>query len=194
MKKTVVFDLDSTLVYCFRIDTNSSFEAYEKLKRHPNYSKIKDKVFKCEVVDCLDNEKKGVGKLRTFVVFLRPHVKELIQSISKNYNIDIWSAGQMRYVWMLNYYIFSSHCNVRNIYSFSDCIITENSVSKNLKSKNYDMENTTIIDDREDVCEENKGSSFNISPFEPNVYNPEKFFEDYFKDNALIDIKNFLEK
>lgn len=193
MKKTVVFDLDSTLAHCFFIDKIENLSAFEKLKTNKNYDKIKDHVHKCQLIDCMDKDKKGVGKLRTVVVFLRPNLKELLKTISKKYEIDIWSAGEMRYVWMLNHYIFSSHYNVRNIYSKRDTIITNNAVSKNLKSKNYDISNTVIVDDRPDVCLENQGYSINIPRFEPNVFDPSSFFETYFRDNSLITLRNFLD-
>ena len=55
------------------------------------------------------------------------------------------------------------------------------------------METCIIIDDREDVCRENEGSSIKIPAFNPNVLELDNFFRDYEQDDYLLQLKNWIE-
>lgn len=190
VKKKFVFDLDSTLAFCYFIDRNENREAYLEIKNDSRFESIRQYVFEYKLVDCFDSDKKGVGRIHNVVVFLRPYIRELSEYLKNRFSVDIWSAGEMRYVYMLNSVIFPENegHQTEQIYTKQNTIIEEKTVIKNLESQGYNLSNCLIVDDRKDVVENNRNNGIQIPAFNLNVKNKDKLYKKYQNDNALLQL------
>ncbi len=171
--KKIILDMDSTVVHCIFKKQLVSQKDIDFFDRICEIEELRDRVFKYTLIDSSDSKPKGVGKKDELLIILRPHLREFISFLKTVGNIDIWSAGYFRYVRMIESVIFQheSEFSPKNVFTRSDCFIQEDEdnvlVSKNLSLKFYDLSKTLIIDDRVDVCEENRGNSLLIPPYEP---------------------------
>lgn len=190
VKNKIIFDLDSTLVWCWFLDREEDKCNFEKIKKSKKYNSIKNDIFIYRLVDAKDADKKGVGSINMIAIFLRPNLRQFLQYVSENFEVDIWSAGEMRYVRMINHVLnsISENLRVTNIYSKRDCILTSKKVSKNISKKTYDLRKTIIIDDRRDVCEENCGNSIRIPEFLPKF---DTFWE-HFNECHLLTLMEWM--
>lgn len=184
-KNRIIFDLDSTLVWCWFLDTDDEKAKFDKIKSSKKYNKIKNDIFLYQLVDAKDGCKKGTGSINNVAIFLRPGIREFLRYVSEFFEIDIWSAGEMRYVRMIAHVLTTlvDNLKITNIHTKRDCIISSKSVSKRISDKNYDLRRSLIIDDRTDVCRENNGNSIKIPEFSPQTSS--KFFE-YFEETHLV--------
>lgn len=192
-RKTVIFDLDSTLVHCIFLDKEKT-NIYNELRNHSEFDKIKDFIEVHELVDCNNKKIKGVGSITKVLVVKRPNSFEFIEYLSSFANIDIWSAGYKRYVKMLNYVVFPERKGIktRNVFSKEDCYISGKTVLKNIKDKGYDLQTSIIIDDRADVCENNQNNAIQIPSFEPKL-EADDIVNTIKNDNCLGKIMEWME-
>ena len=183
-------DLDNTLVY-----TEFDTEIFSKLDL--NDPQLKNKCRLISLIDPLDKDKKGIGKITKALVIFRPHLFEFIE-FCKNFfdDISIWSAGQERYVRVIDYLIFpDNNKGPKNVFTCNDCVFLEdNTTFKELIKKGFDLKKTLSLDDREDTFSKNKENGVLIP-----IYNPSKnkslSKSDILKeDRALLDLIDWLKK
>ena len=171
--KTTILDMDSTIVHCiFRksLKTKQEKDLFDNIESYPNYNEIKDRIFKFNLIDSGDDKPKGIGKIDPVLIILRPYTRIFLAYLKEVSTIHIWSAGYFRYVRLIESVLFPPEHGYRTdkVMTRRDCILTENGVNKNLKRKCYDESSTIIIDDRVDICNDNKDNSILIPGFEPN--------------------------
>lgn len=173
-KKKIILDLDSTLVHCIfkrSLQRKEDLKLYEDLDLNPNFS---GRFCKRILIDSSDKKPKGIGKMDEVLIIMRPGLREFMEFLTTNFDVDIWSAGYRRYVRMLEEIILpKNELNSRRIvFSREDCEIIESGkyvkVKKQLSCKNYDMKDVIIIDDREDVCTNNSRNSIRIPAYTPD--------------------------
>lgn len=191
--KTIVLDLDSTLIY-----TSDDFSQYENLKLYtnPEHQHLRDRIYKFDVIDVC--EKPGTGVRSSMWGALRPHVYEFLDFCFEYFeNVIVWSAGQLRYVHAICDVLFTDPDKQPIIiYSWEDCEKNDNYLFKPLlKLSQQEMATLTldklfILDDNETTFTKNKDNALHIPPYEPEL-SPKGIMED---DRTLITITQWLMK
>jgi hypothetical protein len=156
MKKfNIILDLDQTLI---------SAEADEEY----DFEKYKDKAKKFDFQD-MDGY---------YLVFERPHLQKFLDFLFKNFNVSVWTAASKDYALFiieniilagkknrtLDYIFFSYHCNkskklkkgTKDLSMFWDIY----------KLKNYNKNNTFILDDYDEVFNTQPDNCIPIKAFE----------------------------
>ena len=190
--KHLVLDLDNTLI-C------STFEA--KDLNNLSLDNIDNKIlFKrmhyVELVDGMDNDVRGTGEITPIIVVLRPYVYEFLEfAISYFSEISVWSAGQDRYVRAIISLLFPRRLINGNrkiphkIYSRNDCVILSSGATfKELVKKEFDLNKTLVLDDREDTFSKNTGCGILIPEYKP-IMTKNGILND---DTALLQLKDWL--
>ena len=162
--KTVVLDLDSTLVY-----TSDNINDLEKVYTDSN---LTNRIFKLDIIDI--SEKNDI-KLKFWGIF-RPHLSEFITFLITYFKeIYVYSAGIYKYVHLITDIIFKKHpIKPKLILSREDCVYFKDDFIKPLnnifkRDKNSNQLNTFIIDDNPISFSRNKENGILISPYEPNI-------------------------
>lgn len=169
-KKTIILDLDETLVHTF-----SSTTGFDSASKNPN---LKNRIFSFT----LDGE--------FMWGFIRPFAHDFISLLQKYYNIGVWSAGLRDYVEKIVSILFVQPPVF--VWSREDCedvyLPSENQVVKKkplTKLYNHfpclNRTNSLIIDDRDDVCDENTSNHIHIPSYELN----QKKIDHNHKDDSL---------
>ena len=170
-KLKLFLDLDSTLIY------SEDLVDYDKKKNSK-----KQALFKYKDMD------------KEYRVFERPHLDKFLDYVFENFDVSVWTAASKDYAIFiikhillkkpnrkLNYILFSYHCD------YSD---KHKKGTKDLemlwdfyKIKDYNKDNTRIIDDYDEVYHTQPKNCFRIKPF---------VFSEY--DNELIKMIEKLKK
>ncbi len=178
--KTIVLDLDSTLIY-----TSDNFKQYESLKLYtnPEHNHLRNRLYKFDVIDVVD--KPGTGVRSSMWGVLRPNVYEFLDFCFEYFeNVIVWSAGQLRYVHAICDILFTDpNKQPIIIYSWDDCEKNENYLYKPLiKLSQQEISSLTldklyILDDNEITFSKNKDNALHIPPYEPEL-TPRGIMED----------------
>lgn len=162
--KTVVLDLDSTLVY-----TSNNINDLEKVYTDSN---LTNRIFKLDIIDI--SEKNEI-KLEFWGIF-RPYLSEFITFLITYFKeIYVYSAGIYKYVHLITDIIFKKHpIKPKLILSREDCVYFKDDFIKPLnnifkRDENSNQLNTFIIDDNPISFSRNKENGILISPYEPNI-------------------------
>ncbi len=188
-KLHVVLDLDATLVNSLSYDQTT----INVLKKNPEYSYLRNRVKFIDVVDILDDNEKGKGVVSSFVVVLRPHVREFLDFLLNNVGrISIYSAGHKRYVRAIEAAIFDTNSElykkkVHRVLTRTNCVITETTVLKDLEKQGFDLSRTVIIDDNPTSFVKNRNNAIHISEYKPDLVRTQ-IEQD---DNALLVVMNW---
>jgi hypothetical protein len=130
--KTIMLDLDSTLIY-----TSDNFDNYSKLELYSNPKNIdlRDRIYKFDIIDVV--EKPGTGVRSSMWGILRPHVYEFLYFCFDYFsNVIVWSAGQLRYVHAICDVLFiDPEKQPCLIWSYDDCQKCDNYLYKPLIKK-----------------------------------------------------------
>jgi TFIIF-interacting CTD phosphatase-like protein len=175
-KLNILLDLDSTLIYAEPIDEFPFKDA-----------NVSQKALNLSVFNMDDY----------YIIFGRPHLKEFLEFLVKNFNVSIWTAASKDYALFIigkilqlkpedvDYIFFSYHCK-----------LSENSYDgdqKNLRllweelplSKTYNKNNTLILDDYDHIQEIQPGNCIPAHPFnvikDKNKFNDECVDDDFLK-------------
>lgn len=181
----ICLDLDNTLI-C------SCFEEKQISQINLNDPRLNGRYSLITLVDTHDTlNKKGVGVKYRFLIAYRPYLKEFINfMISYFTKISIWSAGQERYVRAIEYLLFPT-TNMNNTYSFKDTVFLEDGTTfKELLQKEFNLEETFAIDDRDDTFSKNVENGILIPPYRPE-FTTEGLLKD---DDTLLKLINWFKK
>ena len=155
-KPNIILDLDNTLI------SSVPLEDIDNIKNFKNKSQL----FSHYIMDDY------------YVVFERPYLQHFLTFLFKHFNVSIWSAASKNYVLSivdnviltnpnrkLQHILFSYHCSLSKKYK-------KGSVKKlqmlwdSLKLKEYNNNNTIIIDDLNNVKHHQPDNCYHIKPFE----------------------------
>ena len=189
--KTIMLDLDSTLIY-----TSDNFDNYSSLELYSNPKNIdvRDRIYKFDIIDVV--EKPGTGVKSSMWGILRPHVYEFLDFCFDYFsNVIVWSAGQLRYVHAICDVLFvNPEKQPCLIWSYDDCQKCDNYLYKPLV-KIGDQFNSKItldklyaLDDNEITFSKNKDNALHIPAYEPEL-TPEGIMMD---DPTLANITKWL--
>ena len=186
--KHLILDLDSTLIHSIFEDAE-----IDSVINDPRFGEIKHRIKIHHLVDSNDYDKKGNGRCNRVMVILRPHLEEFLHFIRNNIDrISIWSAGHFRYVRAIEYMLFPTNSkDTRNypdlVFTREHCVFGETSVLKDFGSVGLDLENTIILDDREDTFSNNPQNGIHIP-----IYAPRGSYESIIQDDvALLSVINW---
>jgi hypothetical protein len=141
----LILDIDSTLVHSVKLV-------------HPEWAK-----------------KFNTIKSDEYHIFIRPHVTEFLEYISKNYTIGIFSAGESHYVNFIVKEVIQKYSNIQPKFILSkddfDICKYESGDIKSLdwvsqKYPEFNKQNTLIIDDYVLVKNSNPNNTYLIKAFE----------------------------
>lgn len=191
--KTLVLDLDSTLIY-----TSDNFKQYEALKLYsnPEHNHLRNRLYKFDVIDVVD--KPGTGVRSSMWGVLRPNVYEFLDFCFEYFeNVIVWSAGQLRYVHAICDVLFTNpeHQPII-IYSWDDCEKGDNYLYKPLiKISQQEISTITldklfILDDNEITFSKNKDNALHIPAYEPEL-TPKGIMED---EKVFVNLTRWLMK
>ena len=192
--KDICLDLDNTLIYaCFNIKDIDNLQLHK-----PENRILRKRCRIVELVDGMDNIGKGTGHVSTLLIILRPHVDEFL-TFAKTYfrKIYIWSAGQHRYVKVIEKILFP-HLEF-NKYGFSipyevftneDCIFEKDGTTyKEFIRRNIDLQTTLLIDDRSDCPSKNPKNGIQIPEYAPKITKTEILKD----DDALLNLMKWFD-
>ena len=177
MKKNIILDLDHTIISAIPLE---DFDWTDKNKNKAINFNFHN----------MDNY---------YIVFERPKLQEFLDFIFENFNVTIWSAASKNYVLFvieniikknpkrkIKHVLFSYHCKLsKKLYNGG--IKKLNILWDYYKLKDFNKENTLIVDDLEDVKKIQKNNCFLIKSFDFTD-------QDSQLDNELDNVKNFLLK
>ena len=191
--KTIVLDLDSTLIY-----TSDNFDQYVSLELYtnPEHTHLRNRIYKFDVIDVVD--KPGTGVRSSMWGILRPHVYEFLEFCFDYFeNVVVWSAGQLRYVHAICDVLFTDpEKQPILIYSFDDCERNDNFLYKPLiklsqnELPSVTLDRCVILDDNEMTFSKNKDNALHIPPYEPEL-TPQGIME---PDDTLKNLTKWLMK
>lgn len=168
IRKNIVLDLDNTLLYAMPL------EKYKKIKVEK-----KDKIKRFKLVPLYDDKNKNSG----YMVFLRPNLAKFLNFLFKNFNVGVWSSGNKSYVdFIVKNIILKGNSKRKNkrklefIFNSDNCDESEKKYGKHKikdlryiwevkNKKGYDLTNTFIIDDLEQIQEIQPKNTFRIKSF-----------------------------
>ena len=174
-KGNVILDLDATCICSEKIsDLNlEDTDVINKIKKFKSHD--------------MDNY---------YIVFERPHLQQFLNFLFRNYNVSIWTAASKSYAIFivqkiilankknrkLQNLLFDYHCD----WSFKKGRGTKDlKMLKNLFKLNFDINNTIIIDDYDEVADTNQEKCFHIKAFNFSD-------ENSFNDKELLKLKDSL--
>lgn len=155
-KLNVILDLDQTLI---------SGEEYELFEKNPNKEKM-NKFFHAQMKNY-------------FIIFARPHLQEFLDFLFENFNVAVWTAASKDYANFivknfilteskknkrkLDFIFYSYHCNMSKRYKQG--LKSLSMLWDVFKLKNYNPNNTIIVDDNSDVVIQQSCNVIQIKPF-----------------------------
>lgn len=149
----VVLDVDNTLVYAVEEGEDSEEEKDLSSLEHIHISVVKQRGYTSEID-----------------VYLRPHVREFLSVICKQYKVALWSLGQPEYVAAIAKILdlgtatfnstASNKCHF--IYNWNHAHREQYKIYKPLRLSPFKDIKTLIIEDNINVCAE--GDSYIIVP------------------------------
>lgn len=170
--KTIMLDLDSTLIY-----TSDNFDNYSKLELYsnPKHSALRDRIYKFDVIDVVD--KPGTGVRSSMWGILRPHVYEFLDFCFDYFsNVIVWSAGQLRYVHAICDVLFiDPNKQPSLIWTYEDCEKCDNYLYKPLIkiseqfNPSITLDKIYALDDNEITFSKNKNNALHIPAYEPEL-------------------------
>lgn len=173
-KHNILLDLDQTLI---------ASEQVAEFKKDPN----RDMYMKTYEFDVMPN---------AYIIFARPHLQEFLDFLFKNFNVSVWTAASREYAIFiiekfilikpdrkLDFFFYSYHTNLAMKESKKIKDLTM--IWKKFNLKNYNSNNTYIIDDNDDVYNAQQKNTIKIIPFE---------YTDSGKDRELGRITKLLQK
>jgi TFIIF-interacting CTD phosphatase-like protein len=166
MDKTLVLDLDSTLILSVFGKKEVSY-LKDIVSNHHN---LTDRIFFRTLLYGPEAILQGMECADEFAVISRPHLRIFIEYIRNNFeHVHIWSAGKFRYVRAIENIIFPID-TIGIQLSFDDCVFGERGFTlKELAVKGFDLTKTIVIDDRDDTFSENQNNALHVSRFDmPN--------------------------
>lgn len=191
--KTIVLDLDSTLIY-----TSENFDQYVALELYtnPEHDHLRNRLYKFDVIDVC--EKPGTGVRSSMWGILRPNVYEFLDFCFEYFeNVIVWSAGQLRYVHAICDVLFIDPDKQPGlIYTWEDCEKTDNFIYKPLvkigqqENPSITIDKCFILDDNDMTFSKNKENALHIPPYEPDL-TPKGIME---PDNILFNLTRWLMK
>jgi hypothetical protein len=190
--KTIVLDLDSTLIF-----TSDNFDSFKDLELYsnPKHTHIRPRIYKFDVIDVV--EKPGTGLKSSMWGALRPHVHEFLNFCFDYFeSVIVWSAGQLKYVHAICDILFTEPDKQPIlIYSFEDCERTDNYLYKPLvkltkEFGHVNLNNMVILDDNETTFSKNIDNALHIPAYEPEL-SPDGIMED---DKNLVNLCRWLMK
>lgn len=162
--KNIILDLDETLVHTHENEYDGTFE---------NLYKYKNEEYMVNFTDLMEN-----GDITTTKMWgiRRPYFQKFIKFCFDNFdNVIIWSAGTERYVKDTVNRVFYENKSPHYIFTQKDCYIDENGLTKPIKylKKNnpylkINIEDTILVDDREENFYLNKENGILIPVFDPS--------------------------
>lgn len=189
--KTIVLDLDSTLIY-----TSDNFDSFGELNIYtdPRHSHLRNHIYNFAVMDVV--EKPGSGVKSNMWGALRPHVKGFLNFCFDYFeNVIVWSAGQLRYVHAICDILFTDPDKQPIIiYSYEDCEKSENYLYKPLvklaqqENSKLTLDKLYILDDNETTFVKNKDNALHIPAYEPEL-STDGITED---DQTLVNVTRWL--
>ena len=174
-KPAIILDLDNTLICSEEIDDKKFLTKYES-----KFDKFKS------------------SKFEEYKIFHRPHLQEFLDYIFKHYNVSIWTAASKDYALFIINKILLQNKPERNIDVILfryHCELSEEhkGTSKKLqmlwnqfKFKDYNRNNTVILDDLDEVYECQTKNCIPAKAFEFKKKNSEN---DVFLKNLIPKLK-----
>ena len=184
----LILDIDHTLVSPIYIPSLSN--------RNKQLLIEKKREFQDHLIIYDDNDSPN----ELYVIFIRNGLDEFLEYVFNNYNISIWTAATKDYMiyiirnvilknpkYNLDYLLFKYHSNIsKKKYNLSKHLQI---LMNEFNLKNYTLENTLILDDKEEVSPKNNGSPYNETPYKSLWIKPCNIFDESFKtDNELTTI------
>ena len=175
IKFNVILDLDQTLISGEELKTFDMKKQHEKMKK-----------FDYEIMDT------------DYIIFARPHLQEFLDYLFDNFRVAVWTAASKDYAMFivkkfiltnpkrkLNFIFYSEHCDMSK--KLKNGLKSLSMLWDVFQLKNYNEENTFIIDDNPEVVKNQKKNVLQIKPF---------FYESRgsYQDNELIKIQLAMEK
>jgi hypothetical protein len=170
--KTIMLDLDSTLIY-----TSENFDNYSKLELYSNPKNIelRERIYKFDVIDVVD--KPGTGVRSSMWGILRPGVYEFLDFCFDYFsNVIVWSAGQLRYVHAICDVLFIDPDKQPTlIWTYEDCQKSDNYLYKPLVkiseqfNSSITLDKIYALDDNEITFSKNKDNALHIPAYEPEL-------------------------
>jgi hypothetical protein len=189
--KTIMLDLDSTLIY-----TSDNFDNYTALELYSNPKNmyLRNHIYKFDVIDVCD--KPGTGVKSSMWGIMRPHVNEFLDFCFDYFsNVIVWSAGQLRYVHAICDVLFTDpEKQPCLIWTYDDCEKTDNFLYKPLIKiseqafPSITLDKVFALDDNEITFSKNKDNALHIPPYEPEL-TPKGITKD---DPTLLNIARWL--
>lgn len=177
--KTIVIDLDSTLLYTPSSDEGSS---YVKTLKNPLYHNLKNRVYHFTLYH---SDKIGRGKNEDYWGVVRPGTYEFLEFCFRYFrNVIIWSAGTEDYVRNIVKYIFRNLPYPDDVLSRKFTNFVERNkinVTEKPLQKIYDLyasdknivgvrpEKTLIVDDTKSTFFHNQENAIHIPDYTPNM-------------------------
>lgn len=153
-KPNFILDLDQTII------SAETCENFDKKKYE-----TKSKLFKFHNMDGL------------YYIFERPNLQNFLDELFNKFNVSVWTAASKNYALFiidkiilknknrkLDWIFFDYHCDISKK-------LTDNTKSlkilwKNYKFKNYNKNNTVILDDYDEVWQTQNSNCIIAKPFE----------------------------
>jgi hypothetical protein len=159
LKLTIILDIDLTLL---ESHNNHSF-----IKLHPDY-----------IMESNYGE---------YQIFLRPHLKYFLDSISKFTNIIYWTAATKEHQeQVLKITGLDKYC--QDVYYRDTCIYQNKNYIKDITKINIKTNRTLLIDDNEIHKAQNPHNCFLIRPWGPNFYY-DSYYDSYYNQFYMEDME-----
>lgn len=190
MSKTLVLDIDATLI-CAHFFNTTSIQAWMS---DPNNKCLLDRVKITGIVDIRDDSPKGVGEICYCVLVMRPYLKEFLKFCMTYFDkVSIWSAGSKRYVHAVLFSIFDDEDfqKIDRILTKKDCnFLNERGdvLLKDLNKQGFDMRSTLIIDDNIHSFGNNISNAIHIPAYDPQLTQSNVMYD----DKSLLNIINWI--
>ena len=175
MQRSIVLDLDETLVHCFHdIRFVHSYGIYTDPEMLDLFFPV-DQPNRCFDIYIPEQEGMTEGSLW---VLKRPHLDTFLKYIHNNFdNIYVWSAGTQTYVEQVCYNLFDAYKCPKGIFSRPFCISDYRgnlykplvNIHKLLGSvTGFDLQTTFVLDDRKSTFRDNPENGILIPQWHPS--------------------------
>jgi TFIIF-interacting CTD phosphatase-like protein len=189
--KSIVLDLDETLIHTFHDDGAESLDLLSKLNifKDPKKIKYRKRLYKLTMENVVDEH--GSGKRYQMWGITRPYLKNfLIFCFSYFKIVAVWSAGLPKYVDAMVNYIFRDLPDPHIVFARDKCVSFNGKLIKPLTKMINDipelhtvmsLKTTFVIDDRKSTFSKNANNGIKIP-----AYTPEIKLEDFDQDDTCL--------